>query len=150
MKALIVYGSTTGNTESVAVQVQSTLGAQGFETTLRNADEVNAAGLADGYDLVLLGCSTWGDDEVELQDDFVPLYENLDRAGLAGRRTAVFGCGDSGYTHFCGAVDAIADKAERLGAALVGERLKIDGDPDMREVAAWAESVATLAGGGHA
>jgi len=55
---------------------------------------------------------------------------------------AVFGCGDSGYTHFCGAVDAIEEKAETLGALLIVGSLKIDGDPDKNEVVAWAQSVA--------
>jgi len=140
-KALIVYGSTTGNTEMVAERVEATLKKSGWNTVLSNAADVSAQGLADGFDLVLLGCSTWGDDDIELQDDFVPLFEELDQAGLSGKKVAVFGCGDSGYTHFCGAVDAIEEKAGNLGANLVTGSLKIDGDPDMKDVLAWAESV---------
>jgi len=137
-KILIVYGSTTGNTESVAEHIQITLAKAGHETTIKSAADVAPQGLAAGYDMVLLGCSTWGDEDIELQDDFVPLFEELDKAGLAGKKTAVFGCGDSGYTHFCGAVDAIEEKAAALGAELVAASLKIDGDPDMSEAAAWA------------
>jgi flavodoxin short chain len=141
-KALIVYGSTTGNTETAAGYVEATLSKNGWKTTVKNAAEVEAHGLAEGYDLVLLGCSTWGDEDVELQDDFVPLYEGLDKAGLSGRKVAVFGCGDSGYPHFCGAVDAIEAKAAQLGAELVAASLKIDGDPERDEISAWAEEVA--------
>ncbi len=142
-KILIVYGSTTGNTESVSEHIQRTLEKAGHEAVVKDAADVAPQGLAEGCDLVLLGCSTWGDEDVELQDDFVPLFEELDKAGLAGKKAAVFGCGDSGYTHFCGAVDAIEDKAVALGAVMVTTPLKIDGDPDMSEAAAWAMEAAS-------
>jgi flavodoxin short chain len=141
-KTLIVYGSTTGNTESVAELIHATLAKAGHDTNILNAADVSAQGLAEGYELVLFGCSTWGDEDIELQDDFVPLFENLDKAGLSGRKTAVFGCGDSGYPHFCGAVDAIEEKAANLGAEIVCASLKIDGDPDMAEAEAWAMEAA--------
>jgi len=144
-KALIVYGSTTGNTETVAIHVVAALQKAGWDTVVKSADDVSAVGLAKGFDLVLLGCSTWGDDDIELQDDFVPLYDDLDKAGLAGKKVAVFGCGDSSYTHFCGAVDAIEEKASALGAVLVAASLKIDGDPEKDDATAWAQEVAANA-----
>ena len=144
-KALIVYGSTTGNTETAAGYVVAGLAKHGWETVVRNAADVSPEGLAEGFDLVLFGCSTWGDEDIELQDDFVPLFEELDKAGLAGRKVAVFGCGDSSYTHFCGAVDALGEKAVLLGAKLVAGALKIDGDPERGDVTAWAGEVAANA-----
>jgi flavodoxin short chain len=140
-KALVVFGSTTGNTESVAEYVAETLKSEGLDVDVKNAADVNVVGLAEGYDLVLFGCSTWGDEEIELQENFVPLYDELEKAQLDGRKVAVFGCGDSSYTHFCGAVDAIAEKAEQLGAKVVGMPLKIDGDPDKDEAVSWAKDV---------
>ena len=144
-KVLIVFGSTTGNTETAAIHIEGVLRGKGFETVLKNADDAKAKGLAEGFDLVLLGCSTWGDEDIELQDDFVPLFENLDEAGLKGKKVGVFGCGDSSYTHFCGAVDAIEEKAAALGAVLVTGTLKIDGDPERDEITTWAEEVAAHA-----
>jgi len=141
-KALIVYGSNTGNTETAAEFICTALLKKGWDVTTRDASGVNAAGLAQGFDLVLFGCSTWGDEEIELQDDFVPLFDELELAGLSGKKLAVFGCGDSSYTHFCGAVDAIEEKAAGLGALLVAGSLKIDGDPERGEISAWAEEVA--------
>ena len=140
-KALVVFGSTTGNTESVAEYVAETLKSEGLAVDVKNAADVKVDGLAEGYDLVLFGCSTWGDDEIELQENFVPLYDELEKAKLDGRKVAVFGCGDSSYTHFCGAVDAIAEKAEQCGAKVVGLALKIDGDPDKDEAISWAKDV---------
>jgi len=140
-KVLIVYGSTTGNTEDVADTIGKVLERNGNNVEVRNAADVAVNDMADGFDAVFLGSSTWGDDSIELQDDFIPVYENLDAAGLKGRKVAVFGCGDSSYEYFCGAVDAIEEKSEELGASLLGDSLKIDGDPDMDEVTTWAETV---------
>ena len=140
-KVLIVYGSTTGNTEGVADTIGKVLERNGNNVEVRNAADVVVNDMADGFDAVFLGSSTWGDDSIELQDDFIPVYESLDAAGLKGRKVAVFGCGDSSYEYFCGAVDAIEEKSEELGANLLGDSLKIDGDPDMDEVTAWAETV---------
>lgn len=140
-KALIVYGSTTGNTENVASVIGAVLKEGGVDVVLQNAADAKADKLAEGYDAVLLGCSTWGDDEIELQDDFVPLFDNLDQAGLSGKKTGIFGCGDSSYTYFCGAVDAIEEKASQLGAEIAVASLKIDGDPDDAEVKDWAREV---------
>jgi len=121
-KVLIVFGSSTGNTEGIAQKLEEIIAAAGHEVTLKNA-----AGLAEGYDAVLLGCSAWGDDELELQDDFIPLYENMEGMGLSGVRLAAFASGDSSYTHFCGAVDAIEARGKDLGARIVAEGLKVDG-----------------------
>jgi flavodoxin short chain len=144
-KALVVFGSTTGNTESIAEYVGKTLADEGMSVDVKNVTGVTAAGLADGYDLVVFGCSTWGDDEIELQEDFQPFFEELDKANLSGKKVAVFGCGDSSYTHFCGAVDAISEKVEQLGAEVVMSPLKIDGSPEKDEAAAWAKDVCKYA-----
>lgn len=140
-KALVVFGSTTGNTESVAEYVGKALEGEGMSVEVKNVSGLRPDGAAEGYDLVVFGCSTWGDDEIELQEDFQPFFADMDKAGLSGKKVAVFGCGDSSYTHFCGAVDAISEKAEQLGAELVAAPLKIDGEPDKDEAVAWARDV---------
>ncbi|MDR3154790.1 MAG: flavodoxin [Deltaproteobacteria bacterium] len=139
----IVYGSTTGNTEWVAGQIETQLKAAGHTVSKAKAGDVNADGLCAGKDLVLFGCSTWGDEEIELQEDFIPLFEAFDKIGAKGVKTAVFGCGDEDYTYFCGAVDAITDKLNELGATVVGGKLKINGDPDgaKDDIKSWGEAV---------
>jgi flavodoxin short chain len=126
---LIVYGSTTGNTEWVAGQLSDQIKAAGHAVQTEKAAGVSPSGLCSGKDLVLFGCSTWGQDDIELQDDFIPLYEAFDTIGASGVKAAVFGCGDEDYAHFCGAVDAITDKLSAIGAKVVGGKLKINGDP---------------------
>ena len=140
--ALIVYGSTTGNTEYVAGIAERVLQESGGKVTKMDVSNVDSDGLCDGYDLVLFGCSTWGEDSIELQDDFIPLFENFDQINAKGKKVAVFGCGDSSYEYFCGAVDAIEQKLQELGAEVL-DTLKIDGDPQSEkgEIEAWTKQV---------
>jgi flavodoxin short chain len=140
---LIVFGSTTGNTEYMAGEIEKTLQGGGAEVKTLNASGLKADGLCDGYDMVFFGCSTWGMDSIELQDDFIPLFDNLDKSNVKGRKTAVFGCGDAGYEYYCGAVDAIKEKLEALGATVV-DTMKVDGDPQSvrADLARWAKKAA--------
>lgn len=140
---LIVYGSTTGNTEYAAGVIERILTAKGAAVKNVDVSRVKADGLCDGHDLILFGCSTWGMDTVELQEDFISLFDEFESINAAGKKTAVFGCGDSGYTWFCGAVDQIERKLKDLGAEVV-DTLRIDGDPQDQdeEIEAWAGRVA--------
>ncbi|MDR2611725.1 MAG: flavodoxin [Deltaproteobacteria bacterium] len=139
----IVYGSTTGNTEWVANQLEAQIKAAGHSVSKAKAADVSADGLCSGKDLVLFGCSTWGEDEIELQEDFIPLFENFSKIGAKGVKTAVFGTGDEDYKFFCGAVDAITDKLNELGSTVVGGKLKINGDPEgaKGDIKTWGDAV---------
>jgi flavodoxin I len=142
-KVLIIYGSTTGNTEQVAGWIGAVLKPKGHVVRIKNVTDARVEDLEKDHDLILLGVSTWGDDGVEFQEDFVPFYKELDRVLLTGRKVALFGCGDSGYEHFCGALDLLEAKMEELGAIIVNEPLRIDGEPIdvLRNIMAWAEDV---------
>lgn len=142
-RALIIFGSTTGNTEMVAERIGGVLVDKGFETTIRSVVDTRF-GEEASYDLVLYGCSTWGGTGAELQDDFIDYYEKMDKIPLAGKKVGVFGCGDSSYTLFCGAVDVIEEKVRKVGGSMVVDGLKIDGEPDEFdvEITSWANSVA--------
>ncbi len=141
-KAIIVYGSETGNTESVAEVIAAALEDANFQITLKEVTQASVDELED-YDLILLGSSTWGDEEKELQADMVDFYDDLEGADLSGKSTAAFGCGDSDYTHFCGAVDLLEERLEQIGATLLDEGLRIDGDPDDDDAQEWAKQIAT-------
>lgn len=146
-KVLIVYGSTTGNTEYVAEVVGGILGKSGHDVVVKNVTDTKVSELGEGCDLTLLGVSTWGDEEIEFQEDFDPFYQDMDDARLEGKKVALFGCGDSSYEHFCGAVVLLRQKVEALSADLVNEPLLIDGDPSVvrSEIEEWAEEIARAA-----
>jgi len=140
--ALIIYGSTTGNTEYVAETLADYLKGYDWEVTLSNVADAGVDELETNYSLYLLGCSTWGEEEIELQDDFNDFYDNMTGdLRLSGKLFAIFGCGDSSYEHFCGAVDSIEDRVVDLGATIAGDSLKIDGDPEPADINEWIADI---------
>lgn len=143
-KVLIIFGSTTGNTESIAEKVGSILSDGGASVDVVNAADLAVQGCAKDYDAVLMGASCWGDEDIELQEDFVPVAEAFDDMGLAGKKVAAFASGDSSYTHFCGAVEVIEAGAKAAGAEIIADGLRVEGGasdaPD--DVQAFAEAVA--------
>ncbi len=147
MKVLIVYGSETGNTESIAEALGEQISGAGHEVKVLSAANASADGLCVPYDAVLFGCSAWGTDEVELQGDFNSLFEEFDAIGVKGKKVACFASGDSSFEHFCGAVDVIEEKVQSLGAVIMEEGLRIEGDysGSKDDVDAWgAKIIASL------
>ena len=63
-----------------------------------------------------------------MQTDFEPLFEDFDRIGVKGVKTACFASGDSSFEHFCGAVDVIEARLNELGGIQILEGLKLDGN----------------------
>ena len=143
-KIAIIYGSTTGKTETAAHIIGAALKYEQLHPSLMDVAGLAVTELDKDYDLILLGSSTWGDEDVELQEDFAEFYEMMEDAHFEDRRFAVFGCGDSGHPVFCGAVELIEEKVEECGGELVSESLKIDGDPvtAREEIFEWADTVA--------
>ena len=116
-KTAIIYGSTTGTTEDIAGRIASKLNiAQG---AIYAISKVTADTVA-GYDTLLLGSSTWGSGD--LQDDWYDGIETLKGADLAGKKIALFGCGDSSsYSDtFCSALGTIYNDLKDSGATFVG------------------------------
>jgi flavodoxin short chain len=133
MKAMIIFGSTTGNTEAMSEIVSKSLTENGMEVTVQNVTNASVDDLKGENDLVLLGCPAYGEEEVELQEDFDEFYEQMGDVDLSGKKFAVFAPGDSSYEHFCGSVDFLEEKIKALGGEIVDNGLKIDGDPDDEE-----------------
>jgi flavodoxin short chain len=143
-KALIIFGSTTGNTEEMAGMVKTILEQSDFEVEIKEVTEASTTDLTADHDLLLLGCPAYGDDEIELQEDFADFYEQFDGTRLDGKPFAVFAPGDSSYDHFCGSVDMLEDKMNDMGGKMVNDGLKIDGDPGDAEgeIDSWVQSTA--------
>ena len=85
----IFYGSSSGNTEGVAKQIQAEFGAdnaQVFDVAKATKDDLEKC------DNLIFGTSTWGFGE--LQDDFDGFMKQIEAANLSGKTVALFGCGD--------------------------------------------------------
>jgi sulfite reductase alpha subunit-like flavoprotein len=81
----VIFGSTTGATESAAAEIAAAFGVQAINVANATADDFKA-------DLLILGSSTWG--LGELQDDWAAKIGLLEQADLKGKLVAVFGLGD--------------------------------------------------------
>ena len=141
-KATIIFGSTTGNTETVANKIAENMAD--YDVAVQYVTEVPDDSSVQEADLVLYGCSTMG--LGELQEDFIPYYESrMTSALLKGKSVAVFGLGDKeNYEeYFCWSADILSKKVRECGGNLICEPLKVDGEPDDNEdaVIAWAKGL---------
>ncbi len=140
-RVILVYGSTTGNTETLSKSVAEGLETLGVDVAVKNVVETSPEELKD-YDGIVLGSSTWG--MGELQDDFIDFEEGLKSLDLNGKKAAVFGPGNSMYPQFCKAVDILEERLKGCGARIVVNSLKIDGDVDpmLNEAREWGKDLA--------
>lgn len=116
-KTGIFYGSTTGTTESVARLIAEKLGVSPAD--VHDVSKLDAA-LAESYEALILGTSTWGDGE--LQDDWYDGIKVLKNANLSGKIIALFGCGDSeSYSDtFCDGMGILFEDLKDSGCTFVG------------------------------
>ncbi len=131
-KVILIYGSTTGNTETVSERVKGHLEEAGHEVDMKNVLEASASDL-NGPEVIIMASSTWNDGE--LQDDFVPFHLELEASppDLSGKKGAAFGCGESVYEQFCTAVNTLEKSLADWGAEILLPGLKVDGYPDEEE-----------------
>ena len=120
MNALIVYGSTTANTETAAEKIKENLSANNIETTLKNINEVVPVSEYANYELIIFGSSTWG--LGELQDDWLDI-NYLDSLKLTNKYVAFFGTGDqNGFADtFIDAIGILYTALKNSGAKFIGK-----------------------------
>lgn len=114
----IFYGSSTGDTERVALLVQEKIGSD--KAVIHDIFESKAEDLKQ-YSFLILGISTWGIGE--LQDDwevFLPQLKNID---YPGQKIALFGLGDqeSYPDTFADALGTLYDICKSSGFSIMGE-----------------------------
>lgn len=113
----VIYGSTTGNTESVASEICKRIGEE--QTELINISDLSTDSLSR-YENLLLGASTWG--VGDLQDDWEIGLELFKGADLSGKRIGFFGCGDQdGFSDsFVDSLGIIYEAIKDSGAIFIG------------------------------
>lgn len=113
-KTLVVYGSSTGTCEGIANTIAEKLGAEVVNVANLTKEQAEAA------DNLILGTSTWG--AGDMQDDWYDGLDTLKGCDLAGKKIALFGCGDSAsYSDtFCGGMREIYDSLQDKGATFIG------------------------------
>jgi len=147
----ILFGTQTGNAESVAEDAAALAKTKGFTPRVAEMDDVSMEQLATMQNLIVV-VSTYGEGEMPdnahifwdaLSASTAPRLENLTYGVLA--------LGDTSYDEFCQAGKLVDTRLEQLGAKRLGAR--VDCDVDFEDAAeAWiaatipdAGSVATAA-----
>lgn len=113
----LFYGTQTGNTQTIAEEIQKAFG--GSVVTLHDVADVEVSDL-EGYRYLIIGCPTWNIGE--LQADWEGLYDELDNVNFSDKQVAYFGAGDQvGYAdNFQDAMGILEEKISALGGTTVG------------------------------
>ncbi|WP_024460680.1 flavodoxin domain-containing protein [Marinimicrobium sp. LS-A18] len=142
----ILVGSVTGNAESIAELAAEELQRKGHQISINNFAQVED--LVRSPDEILLICTS-NTGAGDLPDNLQPLYVQMTREypAIAGRQYGLINLGDSSYTTFGEAGQAIDDAFADLGAQRIGEPLVLDacsGDDPEESAREWLEQWAAL------
>lgn len=151
MRVLIIYATNSGGTQQVADLVAEVFRRAGHTVTLKRAYEPGADDF-EPHDLVVLGSCTWERFENkkrldgQLQQHMHDLVTAMAGQSLPEKKFAVFGLGDSGFTHFCAAADHLEKFVADLGGKLIAPTMRLDRfffdlDRHRAQARAWAESL---------
>ncbi|MBL81903.1 MAG: sulfite reductase subunit alpha [Rhodospirillaceae bacterium] len=124
----ILYGTQTGNAESLANDAASIAESRGYKTSVHELDSVDMQALSN-MEHALIVVSTYGEGEMPdnaqifwdaVQAETAPRLEKLNYAVLA--------LGDTSYDEFCHAGKLIDTRLEQLGALRMSQRIDCDVD----------------------
>jgi flavodoxin I len=113
-KTGVFYGSSTGNTESIAKIIANKLDADLYNVSNKPVQEILQ------HQNLILGTSTWG--LGDLQDDWDSFLPQLAKTDLTGKNIALFGLGDSGsYSDsFVDGMGIIHETIKDKGCKIIG------------------------------
>lgn len=140
---LILYGTVTGNAESLADQLASTLRRAGITVHVRNMAHCQPHVLTQASCLLVV-VSTYGDGEPP--DEGAPLWEAVvhgNRLDLRGVKFSVLALGNATYDYFCKCGRELDAALERHGATRVYPRVDCDVDYD-DPAGRWIEGVLAM------
>ena len=117
-KSALIYGSTTGNTTSIAEMIKSEMCAS--LDHVKNITDIVPQDLV-ACPVIIIGIPTWHIGE--LQDDWASFMPELKKLDFKGKKIAFFGLGDGkGYPDtYVDAMQEIWEVMEKSGATLHGQ-----------------------------
>ena len=142
-KILILYGTETGNSESLAMDAEKLANGLEFDVTINGMDEITLSHIQDNGN-VLIVCSTWGDGEQP--DNAIDLYDSVegsDDGSMAGVGFAVLALGDTAFDLFCEAGIQWDNILQQKGGNRINERIDCDVDYE-DDAEAWLEYTLNL------
>ncbi len=143
-KLSVLYGTESGNSETLAARAVKEAKKRGFQAVMTNMSELPAADLARFSNLLVI-VSTWGDGEPP--ETAITFYKELMESPLClkGVRFSVCALGDTSYEKFCQTGKEIDARLEVLGAHRVHDRQDCDVDFEDAFTGWLGHSLAALA-----
>jgi sulfite reductase (NADPH) flavoprotein alpha-component len=137
---LILFGTATGNAESLARRTAEVIARRGFDVRVKDMAHYAADALSQEGCVVII-TSTYGNGEPP--DDAAPFWEEVvqkDGLNLRGMKFSVLALGNSTYDHFCKCGRDLDAALERHGATRFHPRVDCDVDYDV-PAKYWIEGV---------
>lgn len=132
----VLYGTESGNSESLADQAAKAAKKYGFKAKAVNMADIKVSMLKEFKNLLVI-VSTWGEgDPPETAVDFYQSFMDESAPKLKGTRFSVLGLGDTSYEEFCKMGKDFDRRLESLGAERIHDRVDCDVDFD-DEFASW-------------
>jgi sulfite reductase (NADPH) flavoprotein alpha-component len=126
----VLYGTESGNSESLADLTVKAAKGKGFKAKAVNMADITVAKLKDIQNLLVI-VSTWGEgDPPETASDFYEAFMGDKAPKLPNTRFSVLGLGDTSYEEFCKMGKDFDARLETLGAKRIYDRVDCDVDYD--------------------
>ena len=136
----VLYGTESGNSESLADLTVKAAKGKGFKAKAVNMADITVAKLK-GIQNLLVIVSTWGEgDPPETASDFYEAFMGDKAPKLPNTRFSVLGLGDTSYEEFCKMGKDFDARLETLGAKRIYDRVDCDVDYD-DDFAKWHKGV---------
>lgn len=136
---LILYGTESGNAESLAEQTVEKAEKLGIRTQISNMADLKVDALAKIKHLLLI-VSTWGEgDPPETATEFYEAMMGDSAPKLQDLNFSVLALGDTSYEHFCKTGKDFDARLEALGGNRLHPRVDCDVDFD-DDYSAWADA----------
>lgn len=123
-KIVMMYMSNTGNTEGMANEVQKGIEEAGGSVDVFEAGDIDAKKMLQ-YDVLVMGCPACGTEELD-EENVEPLMQDLEAAGLSGKKVALFGSYGWGGGEF---METWKERVEAAGGSLVADPVTVEGEP---------------------
>lgn len=139
-KITVLYGTETGNSELLAMDICKEGENLGFECVNYGMEHIESDDFSSIENLLIV-CSTWGDGEQP--DNAIDLFdyvEELDAGELENMKFSVLALGDTAFDLFCEAGKEWDRVLEEKGATRIFDRVDCDVDYE-DDAEEWIENV---------
>src|SRR6478609_9999991 len=135
----VVYGTESGNSKKVAVEMTSKLKKQGIQVKTKSLDQYKVSDLPK-ENCLLVVMSTQGDGEPPAAAKKFYDYIQQNEVKFDQLKYGVLALGDSSYPLFCKAGEDVDERLEKLGAERIIPMRKCDTDFEP-EAHAWIDEL---------